>query len=88
MNRVLGEFFARGGSQIVGVAAEVMGPDKFQKIETAEHMELAYELGRQAFTQHPDADASISVVAPGCRSRSARRSSVSSAGRRSPTRAP
>jgi maleate isomerase len=56
MNRVLGEFFARGGSQIAGVAAEVMGPDKFQKIETAEHMELAYELGRQAFTQHPDAD--------------------------------
>src|SRR5215467_5789990 len=56
MNRTLGEFFARGGTQIIGVAAEVMGPDKFQKIETADHMELAYELGRQAFTRHPDAD--------------------------------
>jgi maleate cis-trans isomerase len=56
MNRVLGDFFARGGTQISGVAAEAMGPDKFQKITTADHMELAYELGRQAFTQHPDAD--------------------------------
>src|SRR5258705_588010 len=56
MNRTLGEFFARGGTSIAGVAAEVMGPDKFQKISTADHMDLAYELGRQAFTQHPDAD--------------------------------
>jgi maleate cis-trans isomerase len=56
MNRTLGEFFARGGTTVAGVAAEVMGPDKFQKIETADHMQLAYELGRQAFTQHPDAD--------------------------------
>jgi maleate cis-trans isomerase len=31
-----------------------MGPDKFQKIEIADHMQLAYELGRQAFTRHPD----------------------------------
>ena len=56
MNRTLGEFFARGGTSIAGVAAEVMGPDKFQKIETADHMQLAYELGRQAFAQHPDAE--------------------------------
>jgi maleate cis-trans isomerase len=56
MNRTLAEFFARGGSTIAGVAAEVMGPDKFQKISTADHMDLAYELGRQAFAQHPDAD--------------------------------
>jgi maleate isomerase len=56
MNRTLGEFFARAGTTMAGVAAEVMGPDKFQKIETADHMQLAYELGRQAFTQHPDAD--------------------------------
>ena len=56
MNQTLGEFFARGGTTMAGVAAEVMGPDKFQKIETADHMQLAYELGRQAFTQHPDAD--------------------------------
>ena len=56
MNRTLAEFFARGGTTIAGVSAEVMGPDKFQKILTADHMDLAYELGRQAFTQHPDAD--------------------------------
>src|SRR5437762_12611325 len=56
MNRTLGEFFARGGIAMAGVAAEVMGPDKFQKIATADHMQLAYELGRQAFAQHPDAD--------------------------------
>src|SRR5262249_20599519 len=35
MNQTLGDFFARGGSTIAGAAAEVMGPDKFQKIETA-----------------------------------------------------
>src|SRR5262245_12107840 len=56
MNRTLGEFFARGGTEVAGVAAEVMGPDKFQKISTADHMTLAYELGRAAFARHPDAD--------------------------------
>jgi maleate cis-trans isomerase len=56
MNRALGEFFARGGTEIAGVAAEVMGPDRFQKISTADHMALAYELGRSAFARHPDAD--------------------------------
>jgi maleate cis-trans isomerase len=56
MNRVLAEFFARGGTEIVGVASEVLMPSQFQKIATADHMELAYQLGRQAFAQHPDAD--------------------------------
>lgn len=56
MNRVLGDFFARGGAGIAGVAAEVLTPDQFQKITTADHMELAYELGRAAFTRYPDAD--------------------------------
>ena len=56
MNGVLGEFFARGGAEIAGVAAEVLTPDQFQQITTADHMELAYELGRAAFTRHPDAD--------------------------------
>jgi maleate cis-trans isomerase len=56
MNRTLGEFFARGGTEIAGVAAEVMGPDTFQKISTADHMTLAYELGRAALARHPDAD--------------------------------
>jgi maleate cis-trans isomerase len=56
MNRTLGEFFARGGAEIVGVASEVLAPDQFQKISTADHMALAYELGRAAFARHPDAD--------------------------------
>jgi maleate cis-trans isomerase len=56
MNHVLGEFFARGGAEIAGVAAEVLTPDQFQKITTADHMELAYELGRAAFARHPEAD--------------------------------
>ena len=34
MNRTLGEFFARGGVEIAGVASEVMSPAQFQKIST------------------------------------------------------
>jgi len=37
--------------------AEVMGPDKFQKISTGDHMDLAHELGRQGpspSTRTPD----------------------------------
>jgi maleate cis-trans isomerase len=56
MNRVLGEFFARGGTEITGVASEILAPEQFQKISTADHMDLAYELGRTAFARHPDAD--------------------------------
>jgi maleate cis-trans isomerase len=56
MNRVLGEFFARGGTEIVGVASEVLLPSEFQKIGTGDHMELAYQLGRSAFERHPEAD--------------------------------
>jgi maleate cis-trans isomerase len=56
MNQVLAEFFARGGAEIVGAVAEVLTPDQFQKIKTADHMQLAYELGRTAFTRHPEAD--------------------------------
>jgi maleate cis-trans isomerase len=56
MNRTLGDFFARGGTEVVGVAAEVLGPDQFQKIDTADHMQLAYELGRSAFKAHPQAE--------------------------------
>ena len=53
MNRMLGEFFARGGIEIAGVASEVLSPAEFQKISTADNMELAYELGRAAFTRLP-----------------------------------
>ena len=56
MNRVLGDFFARGGIEIAGVASEVMSPAQFQKISTADNMTLALELGRAALTRFPDAD--------------------------------
>src|SRR5436190_7979185 len=56
MNRTLGEFFARGGVEIAGVASEVLSPAEFQKISSADNMALAYELGRAAFTRYPEAD--------------------------------
>src|SRR6267142_3897602 len=52
----LGEFFARGGTEIVGFASEVVSPAQFQKIPIDDHMALAYELGRTALTRYPDAD--------------------------------
>src|SRR3954471_16788091 len=48
MIRTLGEFFARGGTRIVGAASDVLAPDQFQKIAHDDHMALAYELGRAA----------------------------------------
>jgi maleate isomerase len=56
MNKTLGEFFARGGTEVVGVASEVLSPAQFQKISTADNMKLAFELGRAAMTRFPDAD--------------------------------
>jgi maleate cis-trans isomerase len=56
MNRVLGEFFARGGVEIAGVASEVLTPAQFQKISTADNMTLAFELGRAALKRFPEAD--------------------------------
>ena len=56
MIRTLGEFFARGGTTIVGAASEVLAPDQFQKIAHGDHMALAFELGRAALTRYPDAD--------------------------------
>jgi maleate isomerase len=56
MNKTLGDFFARAGIGIAGVAAEVMSPAQFQKSSTADSIDLAYELGRAAFAKFPDAD--------------------------------
>jgi maleate cis-trans isomerase len=57
MNRSLGAFFARGGVSIVGGATKSLHPFDFHQIPPAEHMQLAYDLGRQAFAEHPDCDA-------------------------------
>ena len=57
MNKTLGEFLAREGVSVCGVAAKEMAPAEFQKINSGDHMQLAYELGRRAFLDNPDCDA-------------------------------
>ena len=57
MNKTLGEFLAREGVSVCGVAAKEMAPAEFQKISAPEHMKLAYDLGRRAFLDNPDCDA-------------------------------
>jgi maleate cis-trans isomerase len=57
MNKVLGEFFAREGIAVAGVASEIMGPERFQKMGIEASFDLAWELGNQAFERFPDADA-------------------------------
>jgi maleate cis-trans isomerase len=56
MNRSLGEFFAREGVEICGSATKVLSPAEFQKIKTEDNLQLAYDLGRRAFLDHPDCD--------------------------------
>jgi maleate cis-trans isomerase len=57
MNKTLGEFLAREGVSVCGVAAKEMAPAEFQRISSGDHMQLAYELGRRAFLDNPDCDA-------------------------------
>src|SRR4051794_16224259 len=57
MNRSLGAFFARGGVEIVGCATKSLHPSDFHQIPADAHMQLAYDLGRAAFAEHPDCDA-------------------------------
>jgi maleate cis-trans isomerase len=57
MNRTLGEFFAREGVGVVGATTKVLSPAQFQKIKTEDNLQLAYDLGRRAFLDHPDCDA-------------------------------
>jgi maleate cis-trans isomerase len=57
MNATLAAFFARGGVAVIGGATEPLAPAAFHRIAPAEHMRLAYELGRRAFLEHADCDA-------------------------------
>ena len=57
MNRTLGEFFAREGVGVIGATTKVLSPAQFQKIKTEDNLQLAYDLGRRAFLDHPDCDA-------------------------------
>ncbi len=57
MNRSLAAFFAREGVTVIGSTTKVMHPADFHQIDADAHMALAYSLGRQAFLDHPEADA-------------------------------
>lgn len=56
MNASLGEFLARDGIKVAGVASRSMAPKDFQRMSTENSMELAYELGREALESLPQAD--------------------------------
>ncbi len=57
MNCSLAAFFARGGVSVVGATTKSLAPADFHRFDTGDHMQLAYELGRRAFLDHPDCDA-------------------------------
>jgi len=57
MNASLAAFFARGGVSVVGGATKSLHPADFHRFDAADHMQLAHELGRRAFLDHPDCDA-------------------------------
>ena len=56
MNDALAGFFARDGIETVGTATEVLPLDRFQGLPSADSMDLAYALGRQAFERYPEAE--------------------------------
>ena len=57
MNASLDKFFQREGVSICGASTQSLHPTDFHKIESGEHMELAYRLGKQAFESYPECDA-------------------------------
>ena len=57
MNTVLGEFLAREGVTVCGAVTRELPPSEFQKINSRDHMRLAYDLGRRAFLDNPDCGA-------------------------------
>jgi len=56
MNETLGKFFAAGGVSMIGVNSRAMIPADFVKVSSHDNLALAYELGRGALEQFPDAD--------------------------------
>ncbi|MBI4524693.1 MAG: hypothetical protein HY695_12885 [Deltaproteobacteria bacterium] len=56
MNATLGEFFAREGVSVAGAFTRSMAPSQFLRMGDLESMQLAYELGRGALEEYPDAD--------------------------------
>ena len=56
MNHTLGQFLAREGVSICGMATKEIAPADFQKIKADDHSRLAYELGKRAFLENPTCD--------------------------------
>jgi len=56
MNKTLGHFFEREGIKVAGSHFRSMAPSEFVKQKSEESLALAYELGRKALLDHPDAD--------------------------------
>lgn len=56
MNATLADFLAREGVGVCGTVTRELTPAQFQRIGTAESMQMAYDLGRRAFESNPDCD--------------------------------
>ena len=56
MNRSLGLFFEKEGIKVAGSHTRSMAPGEFLKQKTDESLALAYDLGRGALLNYPDAD--------------------------------
>ena len=56
MNKVLADFYKRVGIEVVGAVTNEMHPSDFVKIPAGDHMMMAYELGKKAIRDNPDAD--------------------------------
>jgi maleate isomerase len=57
MNANLKQFFAREGVSVCGVSNKSLKPSEFLRLSQASHAELAWDLGRRALIDHPEADA-------------------------------
>ena len=56
MNRNLADFFAAGGVAVAGVSSRSMAPSEFVKMSADEGLDLAYQLGRRALQENPEAN--------------------------------
>ncbi len=56
MNKVLADFYARAGVEICGTVTSEMPPSDFVRIPAADHIHMAYELGKKALRDNPQCD--------------------------------
>ena len=56
MNHTLAQFFAKENISVVGANTQPLHPSDFVKMTSDASLHLAYELGRGAFEQFPDAE--------------------------------